>query len=114
INGVGTPDVRTVFQDRAVLIVVRGYHYKEDLTVLQPFIRDNRPIIVGVDGGADAVLDAGYRPDMIIGDMDSVSDRALRCGAELVVHAYRDGRAPGMERLAELGLDDDAVTFPAS
>ncbi|MCG7426646.1 putative cytokinetic ring protein SteA [Helcobacillus massiliensis] len=114
INGVGTPDVRTVFQDRAVLIVVRGYHYKEDLTVLQPFIRENRPIIVGVDGGADAVLDAGYRPDMIIGDMDSVSDRALRCGAELVVHAYRDGRAPGMERLAELGLDDDAVTFPAS
>ncbi|ATH96737.1 putative cytokinetic ring protein SteA [Dermabacter jinjuensis] len=114
INGVGTPEVRTRFQGRPVLIVVRGYHYREDLVALMPFIRENRPIIIGVDGGADAVLDAGYGLDMIIGDMDSVSDRALVSGAEIVVHAYRDGRAPGMERIRELGLADDAVTFAAS
>lgn len=114
INGVGTPEVRTRFQGRPVLIVVRGYHYREDLVALMPFIRENRPIIIGVDGGADAVLDAGYGLDMIIGDMDSVSDRALASGAEIVVHAYRDGRAPGMERIRELGLADDAVTFAAS
>ncbi|WP_250257509.1 putative cytokinetic ring protein SteA [Dermabacter sp. Marseille-Q3180] len=114
INGVGTPEVHTRFQGRPVLIVVRGYHYREDLATLLPFIRENRPVIIGVDGGADAVLDAGYRLDMIIGDMDSVSDRALKSGAEIVVHAYRDGRAPGMERIRELGLADDAVTFPAS
>lgn len=114
INGVGTPEVRTKFQGRPVLIVVRGYHYREDLATLMPFIRENRPVIIGVDGGADAVLDAGYGLDMIIGDMDSVSDRALKSGAEIVVHAYRDGRAPGMERIRELGLADDAVTFPAS
>lgn len=114
INGVGTPEVRTRFQGRPVLIVVRGYHYREDLVALMPFIRENRPIIIGVDGGADAVLDAGYGLDMIIGDMDSVSDRALASGAEIVVHAYRDGRAPGMERIRALGLADDAVTFAAS
>lgn len=114
INGVGSPEVRTRFQGRPVLIVVRGYHYREDLVALMPFIRENRPIIIGVDGGADAVLDAGYGLDMIIGDMDSVSDRALASGAEIVVHAYRDGRAPGMERIRELGLADDAVTFAAS
>ena len=114
INGVGTPEVRTRFQGRPVLIVVRGYHYREDLVALMPFIRENRPIIIGVDGGADAVLDAGYGLDMIIGDMDSVSDRALASGAEIVVHAYRDGRAPVMERIRELGLADDAVTFAAS
>lgn len=114
INGVGTPEVRTRFQGRPVLIVVRGYHYREDLVALMPFIRENRPIIIGVDGGADAVLDAGYGLDMIIGDMDSVSDRALASGAEIVVHAYRDGRAPGMERIRELGLADAAVTFAAS
>lgn len=113
LDGVGTPDVRTSMRDRAVLIVVRGYHYKEDLVTLRPFIRENRPVIIGVDGGADAVLDAGYGLDMIIGDMDSVSDRALRGTAELVVHAYRDGRAPGMERLRELGVADEAVLFPA-
>lgn len=114
LDGVGTPTVRTVMDGRPVLIVVRGYHYKEDLQTLRPFLRENRPVVIGVDGGADAVMDAGFQPDMIIGDMDSVSDRALRSGAELVVHAYRDGRAPGMERLAELGLDEDAVAFPAS
>ncbi|MCS6712679.1 hypothetical protein JSY14_11860 [Brachybacterium sp. EF45031] len=114
LDGVGAPEIRTVLRDRPVLIVVRGYHYKEDLATLRPFLRENRPVVIGVDGGADAVLDAGWRPDLIIGDMDSVSDRALASGAELVVHAYRDGRAPGMDRLRELGLDGDAVLFPAS
>ena len=114
LDGIGAPDVRTRMDGRAVLIVVRGYHYKEDLATLKPFLRENRPIIIGVDGGADAVIEAGFHPDMIIGDMDSVSDRALRSGSELVVHAYRDGRAPGMERLAELGLAERAISFPAS
>ena len=114
LDGIGAPEVTTRLDGRPVLIVVRGYHYKEDLATLKPFLRENRPVIIGVDGGADAVLEAGFRPDMIIGDMDSVSDRALRSGSELVVHAYRDGRAPGMDRLAELGLDSDAISFPAS
>ncbi|MEV0869379.1 putative cytokinetic ring protein SteA [Brachybacterium paraconglomeratum] len=114
LDGIGAPEVATRMDGRPVLIVVRGYHYKEDLATLKPFLRENRPVIIGVDGGADAVLEAGFRPDMIIGDMDSVSDRALRSGSELVVHAYRDGRAPGMERLAELGLAEGAVSFPAS
>lgn len=114
LDGIGAPEVATRMDGRPVLIVVRGYHYKDDLATLKPFLRENRPVIIGVDGGADAVLEAGFRPDMIIGDMDSVSDRALRSGSELVVHAYRDGRAPGMERLAELGLAEGAVSFPAS
>lgn len=114
LDGIGAPEVRTKLAGRPVLIVVRGYHYKEDLVTLRPFLRESRPVIIGVDGGADAVLDAGFRPDMIIGDMDSVSDRALSSGAELVVHAYRDGGTPGMARLEELGVDQDAVVFPAS
>ncbi|MDP9396224.1 MAG: putative cytokinetic ring protein SteA [Actinomycetota bacterium] len=112
LDGVGVPDVRTRLEGRQVLIVVRGYHYKEDLQTLKPYIREYRPVLVGVDGGADALLEAGYTPDMIVGDMDSVSDTALCCGAELVVHAYRDGRAPGLERLRRMNLD--AVVFPAA
>jgi uncharacterized membrane-anchored protein len=112
LDGVGVPDITTVIEGRQALIVVRGYHYREDLATLRPYIREYRPVLIGVDGGADAILDAGYRPDLVVGDMDSVSDRALSCGAELVVHAYPDGRAPGLERLRELGLD--AVVFPAT
>ena len=98
--------------DRHVLVVVRGYRYREDLRALRPYIREYRPVLLAVDGGADALLEAGYRPHVIIGDMDSVSDEALRSGAELVVHAYPDGRAPGMARLQALGLD--AVPLPAA
>lgn len=98
------PPMRTRFWDRHVLIVVRGPDYREDLAALGAYIRDVRPVIVAVDGGADAVLEAGFEPDMILGDMDSATDRALGTGAELVVHAYPDGRAPGCERLDELGL----------
>lgn len=112
LDGVGVPDIRTQLEGRQALIVVRGYHYREDLATLRPYIREYRPVLIGVDGGADAILDAGYRPDLVVGDMDSVSDRALTCGAELVVHAYPDGRAPGMARVRDLGLD--AVVFPAT
>ncbi len=111
-DGVGVPDVKTDLDGRHVLIVVRGYHYREDIGTLRPYIREYRPVLIGVDGGADALIEAGYRPDMIVGDMDSVSDEALTCGAELVVHAYRDGRAPGLKRVHD--LEQHAVVFPAA
>ncbi|MEU6415614.1 putative cytokinetic ring protein SteA [Microbispora sp. NPDC046933] len=112
IDGVGVPDIRTSLENRHALIVVRGYHYKEDIATLRPYIREYRPVLIGVDGGADALLEAGYVPDIIVGDFDSVSEKALCCGAELVVHAYRDGRAPGLERVRKLG--QEAVVFPAT
>jgi uncharacterized membrane-anchored protein len=112
LDGVGVPDVQTSITGRHVLIVVRGYDYKADLDVLRPYIREFKPVLIGVDGGADALVESGYTPDMIIGDMDSVTDDVLRCGAEVVVHAYPDGRAPGLERVRQ--LDVAAITFPAA
>lgn len=112
LDGIGIPPIRTKIEGRHTLVVVRGYHYREDLQMLRPYIREYRPLLIGVDGGADAILEAGYRPDLIVGDMDSVSDRALRSGAEIVVHAYRDGRAPGLARVEALGLAP--VVFPAA
>ena len=112
LDGVGIPKIRTKLEGRQALIVVRGYHYKEDLATLKPYIREYRPVLIGVDGGADAILESGYTPHLIVGDMDSVSDRALTCGAEIVVHAYRDGRAPGQARVEALGIEP--VVFPAT
>ncbi|MEV4642402.1 putative cytokinetic ring protein SteA [Actinoplanes sp. NPDC049548] len=112
LDGVGVPDVETRIAGRHVLIVVRGYDYKADLDVLRPYIREFKPVLIGVDGGADALVESGYTPDMIIGDMDSVTDDVLRCGAEVIVHAYPDGRAPGLARVHGLGVQ--ATTFPAA
>lgn len=112
LDGVGVPAIRTRIEGRQVLIVVRGYHYKDDLRTLRPYIKEYRPVLIGVDGGADAILEAGWTPDLIVGDMDSVSDKALRCGAEIVVHAYRDGRAPGMDRVETLAVP--YIVFPAA
>jgi len=99
------PPTRASFRDRHVLIVVRGDHHRRDLKALRAYIRDVRPLVVAVDGGADGALEAGLKPDLILGDMDSASDAALRCGAELIVHAYPDGRAPGRDRLLEMELE---------
>ncbi|WP_067502356.1 putative cytokinetic ring protein SteA [Actinoplanes sp. TFC3] len=112
LDGVGVPDIETRIAGRHVLIVVRGYDYKADLDVLRPYIREFKPVLIGVDGGADALVESGYTPDMIIGDMDSVTDDVLRCGAEVIVHAYQDGRAPGLSRVQSLGVE--ATTFPAA
>jgi len=112
LDGVGVPDIETPIRGRHCLIVVRGYDYKADLDVLRPYIREFKPVLIGVDGGADALVEAGYTPDLIIGDMDSVTDDVLRCGAEVIVHAYPDGRAPGLARVNSLGVS--AQTFPAA
>jgi uncharacterized membrane-anchored protein len=103
-GGSGLPDLDHDLSARHVLVVVRGYHYKEDLAALRPYIRELRPVLVGVDGGADALREEGYKPDIVLGDMDSVSEKGLLSGSEIVLHAYRDGNAPGRERITALGL----------
>jgi uncharacterized membrane-anchored protein len=108
------PQFRTDFRDRPALVVVRGVDHRKDLRALRPYIRDVRPALVGVDGGANALLEEGFTPDMIVGDMDSAQESTLRCGAELVVHAYPDGRAPGREHLEELGLSYKLVPAPGT
>jgi uncharacterized membrane-anchored protein len=108
------PRFATDFRDRSTLVVVRGVGHQRDLRALRPFIRDMHPVIVAVDGGAEALLDEGLIPDMIVGDMDSAGEAALRCGAELVVHSYPDGRAPGRHRLEELGVNFKLVPAPGT
>ena len=112
LDGVGVPDITTQLEGRHALVVVRGYDYRQDLAALRPYVREYRPVLIGVDGGADALCEFGLKPDIIVGDMDSVSDETLRCGAEVVVHAYRDGTAPGLARVQELGIEP--VLFPAA
>jgi len=114
VGKIELPRFDTEFRDRPALVVVRGVDHKRDLRALRPYIRDVKPVIVAVDGGADALVENGFRANMIVGDMDSVSDRTLRMGAELIVHAYPDGRAPGRDRVKDLGLPHKVVPAPGT
>jgi len=108
------PDVTTLINGRHALVVVRGETYKEDLGIVRTYIRDVHPVLIGVDGGADALIEIGLTPDIIIGDMDSVTDEALRSGAELIVHAYASGQAPGLQRVTQLGLAAKVCSVPGT
>jgi uncharacterized membrane-anchored protein len=108
------PKLNTSIESRHVVVVVRGHNYRADLHTLRSYIADVKPVLIGVDGGADALLEIGQKPDLIVGDMDSISDEALQCGAEILVHAYPDGRAPGLGRVEELGLEAKTVAAPGT
>jgi len=108
------PELRTKMENRHVLIVARGYKHKQDLMMIREYIKDFKPVLIGVDGGGDALLEYGMVPDIIIGDMDSVSDVCLKKSKEIVVHAYPNGFAPGLERIKKLGLEAKLFAFPGT
>ncbi|MGI6129142.1 MAG: putative cytokinetic ring protein SteA [bacterium] len=111
---VDIPATNTNFKGKQVLIVARGNNFREDLAAIRDYVDDVKPVLVGVDGGADVLVDFGYLPDMVIGDMDSISDKALKCCREIVVHAYRNGQVPGLERIKQLGLATKIFACPGT
>ncbi|MET7991524.1 putative cytokinetic ring protein SteA [Amycolatopsis sp. NPDC005232] len=112
LDGVGVPELRLPMRDRHVLVVAGGNGHAEDLKRLKKYIGEHRPVLVGVDAGADTLRAQGYTPDVIVGDPTGIGTATLRSGAEVVVPAQPDGHAPGVERIQDLGIG--AVTFPAS
>ena len=108
-EGIEFPPLETRFRDRQALVVARGPGHKRDLRIVRPYVREFKPVLIGVDGGADALKEAGLKPDVIVGDMDSVSDDVLRSGAEILVHAYSNGTVPAAERLDLLGVPYQVV-----
>lgn len=126
LHGQGAPKTRTRFEGRPVVIVVRGYDYRDDLRRIKRYIREQRPVLVGVDGGADALLAAGHRPDLVVvgenglaqgsrvGEGATVSEKALRRAREVVLHTDRAGHAVGSDRLERLGLHPQVFSAAGS
>jgi uncharacterized membrane-anchored protein len=105
LDGVGLPQLATSFDGRHVLLVARSYDFAADLKALKHYIREFRPILVGIDGGADVLRDAGYRPDLVVGDVETMSDAALQEAGEVVAHANEHGRVDGLARVQDLRIE---------
>lgn len=114
LDNINIPGVDVDIKNKHVLVVVRGKDYKKDLFAIKTYIEEISPVLIGVDGGGDALLEFGYIPDIVIGDMDSVSDNCLKLCKEIVVHAYNDGRAPGLKRIEENGLEYKLFPSPGT
>jgi uncharacterized membrane-anchored protein len=105
LDDVGIPDLSTRVRGREVLVVSTVRDHRGDLRALRSFVKDRHPVLVGVDAGADALLQAGLTPDVVVGDLDAASETVLRCGAEMVAHRPRGGSPPARERLDTFGVE---------
>lgn len=112
IDGFGVPDAGAEMKGRKVLVVSPSHDHQQKIKLLRNFIREYDPILIGVDGGADSLVQQGYKPDLIVGDPSGISSDTLRTGARVILPAEPDGTAPGLERIQDLGIG--AMTFPAA
>ncbi|WCK55936.1 putative cytokinetic ring protein SteA [Aneurinibacillus sp. Ricciae_BoGa-3] len=114
IKPLPTLPLNTRLEGRDAVVVVRGMYDCEDFKALRTYIHDVKPALIGVDGGADILLENGLKPDIIVGDMDSVCDDALKAATDIVVHAYVTGEAPGERRLRSLNLPYHLLAAPGT
>lgn len=110
LDGVGVPDIGVSMANRHALVIAPGPEHAAELRRLRRYIREYRPVLLGVDEGADTLCAAGYTPDLVVGDPESMASQTLRCGAIVVLPAHGDGHAPGLERIQDLGIPSVAFS----
>jgi uncharacterized membrane-anchored protein len=98
LHGSGLPRLATRIAERPVVVVVPGHQHREQLAGIRQFLREQHPVLVGVDRGADSLLEAGFTPDVVVladalEDSERPSRKALRSARDVVVRVDRGGRA---------------------
>lgn len=123
LHGHGLPRLRTPVEGRPVVVVVPGHEHRRELARIGRFVGERRPVLVGVDAGADALLAAGHRPDIVVLDSmvdesDRPSPKALKAAREVVLRIDPGARPPSehLERLGvrPLRLETSATTEDAA
>lgn len=94
-----------------VFIVARNTDYEKDIKALYHTLKRKQSIVIAVDGAADGLMKYRICPDFIVGDMDSISEKTLNCGATLICHQHPNGRSPGKDRLMKMGIEAELIRF---
>lgn len=106
LHGHGVPRTATAMAGRPVVVTVRSHGWQDELRGIKPFVREQRPVLVGVDHGADALVEAGHRPDVVVvsGVDDLPSAAVLRKARDVVVLVERGAPRSATEQLQRLGI----------
>jgi uncharacterized membrane-anchored protein len=109
LHGRGLPRPATRIAGRPVVVVVRGHEFAAELEAIRPYLREQEPVLIGVERGADALVEAGYRPDIVVlsggeDDAERPSAKTLRGARDVVVRVDRGGDRSATDALERLGV----------
>ena len=107
LHGHGVPRTATDMAGRPVVVAVRSHGWEDELRGIRPYVREQRPVLIGVDRGADALASAGHRPDIIVvtgGTDDLPAAAVLRKARDVVVLVERGAPRGATEQFERLGI----------
>jgi uncharacterized membrane-anchored protein len=107
LHGHGVPQTATEMAGRPVVVAVRSHGWEEELRGIKPFVREQRPVLIGVDRGADALAGAGHHPDVVVvtgGSDDLPAAAVLRRARDVVVLVERGAKRGATEPFERLGI----------
>lgn len=113
MSGSGLPELSISLEDRVVVVVLDDKDSPAQLRAARAWLNDTHPLVIAVDGGAEIAAQARLKPSVIVGDMEIITEKQLRSGAELIVGSG-DQHTAGADRLKRMGLDYHTVTTAAS
>lgn len=85
LDGAGIPRIPGGFDDRPVVVVDHAFDVHADLAGLKRFIKNSDPVLIGAGRGADILLEAKHRLDVVVGEPHEVSARALSEAAHVIL-----------------------------
>lgn len=86
IEGEGLPPLGIDVSGRHVLVIAPGAGHAKAVKALREYVKERKPVVIAVDEAADAAVAAKIRPDVVVGDVSSISEKALAGAARVIVH----------------------------
>ena len=112
LHGAGSPRLATPISGRPVVVVVPGHDHAAELRGIRSYIKEQAPVLIGVDRGADALMAAGLDPDVVVvttqpaasDDAGVASAKALKRAKDVVALVNRGAARSATDQLERLGV----------